>query len=67
MTKYIISGKPLYVETPLWDDTHPQEIKPIVDDAKIVDTGLINSLGYPLYRLQDRIGFHKPYRLRKGS
>ena len=51
------AGKPLYIETPLWDDSQPPQLSFTVDDAKEVDTGLVDAKGNAIYRLQDPIGF----------
>lgn len=59
MTRYVTrAAKPLYVETPLWDDQRCS-LKPDldVDDAKEVDTGLVSAAGDPIYRLPPPIGF----------
>ncbi len=61
MSRYITrADKPLYVETPLWDDQR-EGLRPnlLVDDAKVVDTGLIDRHGAAILRVQDAIGFHR--------
>jgi hypothetical protein len=56
--KYVTrAAKPLYIETPLWDDAKPFHPDIRVDDAKEVDTGLVDRLGNAIYRLQPPIGF----------
>ena len=51
------AAKPLYIETPLWDDNEPGIPSLSVDDAKETDTGLVDAQGYSIYRLQEPIGF----------
>jgi hypothetical protein len=52
------SGKPLYVETPLWDDQKaPLCPNLAVDGTKSVDTGLVDSSGNAIHRVQPPIGF----------
>ena len=53
----ITAGKPLYIETPLWDDAEPQHLSLSVDDHEAVDTGLILPTGEPIMRLPNPIGF----------
>ena len=50
-------GKPLYIETPLWDDNEPHRPSLSVDGEKEIDTGLIDAAGHSIYRLQEPIGF----------
>jgi hypothetical protein len=60
MMRYVVrAAKPVYIETPLWDDVEPQRLSFTVDDAKETDTGLIDAKGNPIFRLQDPIGFGK--------
>jgi hypothetical protein len=54
------SGKPLYIETPLWGDVEPQRLTLTVDDSKAADTGLITPTGEPIMRLPEPMGFHNP-------
>jgi hypothetical protein len=59
MSRYVIRAhKPLYVETPLWDDQR-EGMRPeiTVDGEKEVDTGLVTARGEPIYRLPPPIGF----------
>jgi hypothetical protein len=52
------AAKPLYVETPLWDDqreSHRPDLS--VDGEKSVDTGLVSALGEPIHRIAPPIGF----------
>jgi len=59
MPRYITrAAKPLYVETPLWEDQR-EAFRPFlaVDDAKTVDTGLVDRFGQRIERLQPPIGF----------
>lgn len=51
------AAKPLYVETPLWDDNEPLRPHLSVDDAKEIDTGLVSADGDPIWRIQPPIGF----------
>lgn len=51
------AAKPLYVETPLWDDVEPHRPHLDVDGAKEVDTGLVSAGGDPIYRVAPPIGF----------
>lgn len=56
--RYVRAGKPLYVETPLWEGDNPSLVPHIdVDGPKIVDTGLIFEDGTPVMRIQPPIGF----------
>jgi hypothetical protein len=58
VTRYITrAAKPLFVETPLWDDVEPHRPSIVVDDSKEVDTGLVDASGYAIYRLQEPVGF----------
>jgi hypothetical protein len=59
MPRYVVlAEKPLFVETPLWDE-QKEGLRPNiqVDDAKTTDTGLVTATGKPSMRLQDPIGF----------
>jgi len=58
--RYVISAKPLFVETPLWPDAQPLHVSVTVDDAKQVNTGLTDAKGNPIYRVQEPVGFHHP-------
>ena len=50
--------KPLFVETPLWDDNRDVGLPSLsVDGEKQIDTGLISATGEPIYRVNDPIGF----------
>lgn len=56
--RYVIRAtKPLYVETPLWDDNEPHRPSLTVDDAKETDTGLVDRFGNAICRLQPPVGF----------
>jgi hypothetical protein len=55
----IRGAKPLYVETPLWDDCSPLTPSLTVDDHEAADTGLITVSGEPIFRLPDEMGFHR--------
>ncbi len=57
MTRYIIGAKPLYIETPLWDDNSPMIPSLTVDGRKTINTGLVTERGEPIMRLQAPIGF----------
>lgn len=61
MSRYVTrprAGKPLYIETPLWEDHRDVGLPCLtVDDAKEVDTGLVSEAGDPIYRLVPPIGF----------
>lgn len=63
MSRYAVgrirAAKPLYIETPLWDD-EPLTPSLTVDDHEAVDTGLIMPTGEPIMRLPEPMGFHKP-------
>lgn len=59
MARYAVrAAKPMFVETPLWDDQR-ESFRPCldVDGAKDVDTGLVTENGDPIYRLGPPIGF----------
>jgi hypothetical protein len=60
MGRYVVAGKPLYIETPLWGDEEPHLPSLSVDDGKRTDTGLTDARGNPIYRLPDPVGFHLP-------
>jgi hypothetical protein len=64
VTRYVVgrirAGKPLYIETPLWDDNEPHRPSLTVDDHEAADTGLITATGEPIFRLPEPMGFHKP-------
>lgn len=49
--------KPLYVETPLWEDQHGMIPDLSVDGEKEVDTGLVTATGERIYRLPHPVGF----------
>ena len=51
------AGKPLFVETPLWDDAEPHRPSITVTDHLPVDTGLVNTRGEPIMRSPRPIGF----------
>jgi len=53
----IRAAKPLYIETPLWDDNEPHRPSLTVDDSKETFTGLVDIHGNEICRLQDPIGF----------
>lgn len=58
MTYVIRATKPLFVETPLWDDQRARLTPDLnVDGAKEVRTGLIDRHGNAIMRLQAPIGF----------
>ncbi len=59
MAKYVTrANKPLFIETPLWDDQRAALTPDLcVDGAKETDTGLIDLHGNAIYRVQDQIGF----------
>jgi hypothetical protein len=64
MSRYVAgrrihAGKPLYVETPLWDDNPAMKPSLTVDDHEAVDTGLIMPSGEPIMRLPEPMGFHR--------
>jgi hypothetical protein len=54
------SGKPLFVETPLWGDAEPQRLSISVSDHQPVDTGLVDQRGDPIMRAPEPVGFHHP-------
>jgi hypothetical protein len=57
MPRYV-AHKPLFVETPLWDDQREGGRPAIsVDGEKQVDTGLLSADGAPIFRVPDPIGF----------
>lgn len=61
MPRYVIrADKPLFIETPLWDDQR-ESLKPnlSVDGEKTVNTGLVTSGGQPIMRVNDPIGFRR--------
>jgi hypothetical protein len=51
------SAKPLYVETPLWEDAEPLRPDIQLDARKEVDTGLVTTCGKRICRVQPPIGF----------
>jgi len=53
----VTANKPLYVETPLWDDAEPHRPSLCVDDHEAVETGLLWADGEPVMRLPNPIGF----------
>jgi len=57
--RYVVGSKPLYVETPLWDDPSENSHRPdlSVDDAKRTNTGLVTARGEPIMRVQPPVGF----------
>lgn len=57
MSRYIRGAKPLYVETPLWDDVEPHRPNLTVDGAKVVDTGLLYPDGSKVMRVANPVGF----------
>ena len=60
MPRYVVrprAAKPLYVETPLWDDAEPHRHMVDVDGPKEVDTGLVTASGEAIYRIAPPIGF----------
>ena len=63
MSRYVVgrirASKPLYVETPLWEDAEPMRESLTVDDHEAVDTGLIMPSGEPIMRLPEEMGFHR--------
>jgi hypothetical protein len=63
MSRYVLgrvrAAKPLYVETPLWDDSEPMCPSLSVDEHEAVDTGLIAPTGEPIMRLPEPMGFRK--------
>lgn len=50
-------GKPLYVETPLWDDVEPSRRDLTVSDHEAAFTGLLDSKGEEIWRGPNPIGF----------
>lgn len=59
MSRYVTrANKPLYIETPLWDDQR-ESFRPdlTVDGEKEVDTGLVSASGESIYRLPPPVGF----------
>lgn len=59
MSRYVTRAtKPLYVETPLWEDQR-QGLTPdlSVDGEKEVDTGLVDPRGQAIYRMPPPVGF----------
>jgi hypothetical protein len=60
MSSYVTrSGKPLYVETPLWNDVEPQRLSLTVDEHRAVNTGLVTRTGEPIMRVPQDMGFHR--------
>jgi len=58
MSRYIVrAAKPLFVETPLWDDCEPMKPHLTVDGSKEIDTGIVTDKGDPIFRVQPPIGF----------
>jgi hypothetical protein len=60
MPRYVIrprASKPLYVETPLWDDAEPHRPALTVDDHKPIYTGLLDARGEEIWRAPNAIGF----------
>ena len=53
-----VAGKPLFVETPLWDDQRESLRADVhVDAEKCIDTGLVTASGQRIYRVNDPVGF----------
>lgn len=60
--RYVRAHKPLYVETPLWDDQQNPLVPCLtVDGEKCVDTGLLFADGSPVMRVSDPIGFGREH------
>ena len=58
------AAKPLYVETPLWDDQRdPFHPHLNVDGEKSVDTGLVDVRGNAIHRVQAPIGFGREHEI----
>lgn len=51
------AGKPVYVETPLWDDVEPQRLQLSVDDHEPAFTGLLDDKGEEIWRAPNPMGF----------
>lgn len=51
------SAKPLFIETPLWDDAEPQRLHLDVPEHEAVETGLIDVRGEPIMRAPNPVGF----------
>jgi hypothetical protein len=58
MSRYVVrAAKPLFIETPLWDDAHRSAPSLTVDDAKTVKTGLVDLYGNDIMRVAPPVGF----------
>jgi hypothetical protein len=51
------SGKPLFIETPLWDDAEPHRPSLSVSDHEASFTGLLDERGDEIWRGPNPIGF----------
>jgi hypothetical protein len=59
MSRYFVrSGKPLFVETPLWEDYESQRRDLIVSDHLASFTGLLDMRGEPIMRAPNPMGFN---------
>jgi hypothetical protein len=59
-TRRPTAGKPLYIETPLWDDQEPHRPSLTVSDHEPSFTGLLDEHGDEIWRGPNDIGFHNP-------
>lgn len=58
MSRYFVrAGKPLYVETPLWEDVEPNRPSLAVPDHEPSFTGLLDAHGEPIFRGPNPMGF----------
>lgn len=56
--RYVIrANRPLFVETPLWEDQQGMVPDLVVDGEKDIDTGLVTATGDAIHRLPPPIGF----------
>lgn len=51
------SGKPLYIETPLWPDAEPLRPSLTVSDHAAADTCLVDHRGDPIMRAPNPMGY----------
>ena len=59
MSRYVVQAyRPLFVETPLWDEQR-EGLRPeiFVDGEKTVNTGLVTTRGEVIMRVAPPIGF----------
>lgn len=55
-------NKPLFVETPLWEDAEPMRYSTDVPEHEATFTGLLDKSGEEIWRAPNPMGFHWPIR-----